>query len=168
MISIRVYGTPAPQGSKRVFPRKRDGIYTGQFAVVEQNKQPVRNWRDDVKAAALIYKPDGGPITGPVEVTVNFLLKRPKSHYGTGRNAAVLKPSAPAVPATSPDWDKLARSTMDALTSAGIWADDGQVWNAHVRKLYAPAGSQAGAVILIAPGEPPRAYLDQVRDLAGI
>jgi hypothetical protein len=46
-----------------------------------------------------------------------FVKPRPKAHYGTGRNAEVLKDSAPAAPGVKPDTGKLARAVEDALTA---------------------------------------------------
>jgi Holliday junction resolvase RusA-like endonuclease len=153
VIKIRVYGTPAPQGSKRGYPVRKGGRVVG-YNIVEQNKEPVKAWRDSVVAAALLCQSADGvlPILGPVQVSVVFYMRRPKSHYGTGRNETDLKESAPRVPETAPDWDKLARSTMDALTTAGIWRDDCQVWRADIIKLYAKGGRQPGADILITSG----------------
>ena len=44
-----------------------------------------------------------------------FRFPRPRSHFGTGRNAGQLKPSAPFYVRTRPDLDKLARAVGDAL-----------------------------------------------------
>jgi crossover junction endodeoxyribonuclease RusA len=70
---------------------------------------------------------------------VTFTFARPAAHFGTGRNAHLLKPSAPArpVPKGKDDGDKLQRAVMDALTDAGMWADDSQVVEWHGSKLYA-------------------------------
>lgn len=68
-----------------------------------------------------------GTLTGPVALEVTFTLPRPKAHYRTGRNSHLLRDNAPHRPDRLPDLDKLLRSTMDALTAAGVWADDAQV-----------------------------------------
>ena len=75
----------------------------------------MKPWRRQVAAA---YRDHcfGDMLDGPVIVTVDFYLPRPKSHYGTGRNAGALKPSAPAEHLTMPDLDKLTRAVGDALT----------------------------------------------------
>jgi hypothetical protein len=33
------------------------------------------------------------PLQGPLEATLVFYFKRPKNHYGSGRNAHILKPA---------------------------------------------------------------------------
>lgn len=155
---IDVIGTPAPQGSKHGFAVKRKGQYTGKVAQVESSAK-VKPWRQDVKYAALEVIADdisqlpvyGGwvPLDCAVDVTVAFRLARPKSHYRTGRNAHLLRDSAPIYPASKPDIDKLLRSTLDALGEAGVWRDDSQVVDVTARKVYAAGGARPGAVIII-------------------
>lgn len=130
-VTFCVYGTPAPQGSKRGFVNRSGGV-----SMVESSAK-VKPWRQDVKHAALDFLAAGDPITGPVRVDITFLLARPKGHYRTGKNSALLRDSAPEFPAVKPDVDKLLRSTLDALGEAGVWKDDAQVVGANVWKLYA-------------------------------
>ena len=151
ILSFDVTGTPAPQGSKRAIPLKnKAGEFTGKVNVVESAGERVTTWRQDVQVAAMLTKATQklGAFEGPVKVDVVFYLPRPKGHYGTGRNAMVLKPSAPHVPTTKPDGDKLLRSTLDALTSAGVYRDDSQVTDLHARKRYAD-GRLPGATISV-------------------
>jgi len=135
-LTITVHGTPAPQGSKR---------HVGNGVMVESSKK-VKPWRQDVKHAALDVLGDAPPLIGPVLVDVTFTLTRPRGHYRTGRNAELLRDSAPAYPAGKPDIDKLLRSTLDALGEAGVWRDDAQVVAATMRKVY---GDVAGARIRV-------------------
>jgi Holliday junction resolvase RusA-like endonuclease len=60
---------------------------------------------------------------------------RPKGHFGTGRNAGRLKPSAPLYVQTNPDVDKLLRAIGDALTQVAI-TDDRCIVIAHAEKHY--------------------------------
>lgn len=144
---IRVVGEPAPQGSKR---------HIGGGRLVEMSKK-VKPWRQDVTAAALVARiaADDLTFTGPVSLEATFTLKRPAGHYRTGANAGLLRDSAPAVPAVTPDLDKLVRSTLDALTLAGVWRDDSQVCELLVRKCYPGLGLDAldtpGAVLRVHP-----------------
>lgn len=133
MIAITVHGSPAPQGSKRAIVRG------GRATLIESSHDRVKSWRQAVIDAALAE--DCPQLTGPAEVTVTFRLKRPKGHYRTGRNAHLLRDSAPAYPAGMPDLDKLLRSTMDALTAAGVWADDAQVVMLTAAKTYGQPGA---------------------------
>jgi Holliday junction resolvase RusA-like endonuclease len=57
-------------------------------------------------------------------------------HYGTGRNAELVKLSAPIFKATAPDSDKLIRLIGDALTIAGVIADDALIVRILAEKRY--------------------------------
>lgn len=118
---IVVHGLPAPQGSKR---------HVGNGVMIESSKK-VKPWRQDVVAAALEVIESYGwtweTLDGCLHVRMVFSFTRPKSHYRTGRNAHLLRADAPAQPQGTPDLDKLARSTCDALTTAGAWKDDARV-----------------------------------------
>ena len=150
-VHFSVLGLPVPQGSKRVFNGR----------LVDANHASLRPYRALVAAegsAALArriatpgcstgvtgakellsegdLRPD--PTREAVAVDLRFGLPRPKSHFGTGRNAGRLKPSAPAYPGTKPDVDKLSRAVLDALTGV-LWADDSQVVILSAVKVYAP------------------------------
>ncbi len=83
---------------------------------------------------------------------LNFQVARPKSHFGTGCNKAVLKLGAPAMPIMKPDLTKLVRSTEDAL--AGIlWRDNCQVVGQEAQKRYCAWGEAGGCWILVEPME---------------
>lgn len=151
-VTITVHGRPAPQGSKRAFMGKRkDG--TPVARVIESSHDRVKSWRQAVMdAAAEVMAPswqrDRYPLSGPLDVTMRFYLPRPKSHYGTGRNEHVLKPSAPAYPVKPPDVGKLGRATEDALTICGMYGDDAQIVVSFLDKVWAD-GHLLGADITI-------------------
>jgi Holliday junction resolvase RusA-like endonuclease len=154
VIKLRVYGTPAPQGSKSAFAVRKAGAYTGRVAIVDDNKGPLKSWRQAVVEEGRARMGTDGmnlpafrPMEGPLSVTIVFMLARPASHR-TPKGA--LRASAPARPAGQRmDLDKLARSTLDALTAAGVWTDDGQVADLNLSKVYAAPGEAPGAVIEI-------------------
>lgn len=151
MITITVYGTPAPQGSKHAFAvRGKGGVPTGKIGIIESSHDRVKSWRQAVIEEAESVKP-GIPLDGPLSVRMIFYLKRPKGHYGTGRNATQVRDSAPRYPAGTPDLSKLARSTEDALTAVGLWSDDARVVQYTELAKYWCSSShpQAGAVIEI-------------------
>jgi crossover junction endodeoxyribonuclease RusA len=131
-VDFRVRGmAPAPQGSKR---------HVGNGVMVESS-QRVKPWREAVRWAALAELGDAPPMAGPVQVTVFYGLPRPKGHYGTGRNAETLRPSAPRFPAVKPDLDKLDRGLFDALTGL-VWQDDAQVVAVTAHKVYGDPGAR--------------------------
>lgn len=80
------------------------------------------------------YAPDK-PIKGPIEMILLFLMKRPKSHYGTGRNSTKLKPSAPGSHVVKPDTGNLVKLVEDALNGV-FYVDDAQIWATDVTKAY--------------------------------
>jgi crossover junction endodeoxyribonuclease RusA len=131
VIDLSVNGKPAPQGSKR---------HVGNGRMVEMSKA-VGPWREAVRAEVQLEMWTqgrlGAPLEGPLAVTITFLLPRPRGHFGTGRNSACLKPSAPAYPTGTPDVDKLARSTLDGLVMGGAMRDDAQVVMLCAAKRYA-------------------------------
>jgi Holliday junction resolvase RusA-like endonuclease len=111
---IVVYGTPAPQGSKRFV---RTIPHTGKGIMIESSAK-VGPWRDAVRMTALAARKARAPIDVPIHVRMVFTLRKPKSLSVRRRRA---------FPAVYPDLSKLARSTEDGLTDAGIWADDARV-----------------------------------------
>jgi crossover junction endodeoxyribonuclease RusA len=80
------------------------------------------------------------PLAGPVALLAVFSLPRPKGHYRTGRNAHLLKESAPNFPAGRPDLDKLLRALLDGLTAGGAWLDDSQVAQLAATKEWGQPG----------------------------
>jgi Holliday junction resolvase RusA-like endonuclease len=68
-----------------------------------------------------------------------FYLPRPGGHFGTGRNAGLVKNSAPLWPAVKPDLDKLERAVFDSLESAGVWGNDSICCGVTGWKHYADA-----------------------------
>jgi len=129
----------------------------------------VKTWRQDVKLAAMAVMP-AELYDGCLRFDATFYMPRPKGHYGTGKNAHVLKNSSRPAPCTTPDLLKLGRSTEDALTGI-IWVDDARVVDERLRKLYAGRGEPVGAelaVYAMADKGPPAAALtpDQLRDAA--
>ena len=146
IFTITVHGTPGPQGSKT---RNAAGA-------MYESSAKVKPWREAVKSAALdalAYDDEWQPLNEAVLLEVVFTLRRPKGHHGTGRNAGVVKPSAPSFPTGKPDTDKLLRSTQDALKDAGVLLDDSVVTDTTAAKRYVLTGvdalSHPGAVIRV-------------------
>lgn len=135
-VEIRVFGNPAPQGSKKFL-----GVKNGRGILVESSKA-VKPWREAVKwAAKESWYWTFTPFRGSLDVDMIFTLPRPKSA------------KKGAKPSKKPDLSKLVRSTEDALTDAGIWEDDARVVCCLARKVYPNEGQDAlpvpGALIRI-------------------
>ncbi|PIE79433.1 MAG: hypothetical protein CSA11_12010 [Chloroflexi bacterium] len=68
-------------------------------------------------------------------VYMAFRMPRPKSHYGTGRNAGRLKPSAPDFHVSKPDIDNCVKFALDCLNGV-VFSDDRQVAELRAIKTY--------------------------------
>lgn len=138
-IVVDVHGRPAPQGSKRAFVRN------GRAIIVDDSAN-TRPWRTAVHTALVDALPaDWQPLRGPIDVQIEFRMPRPKAHY---RANGELKPTAPGWAATVPDIDKLLRSTIDAIVTAGVIADDRLIVSIDSLKTYAP-GSPGARITVI-------------------
>lgn len=152
MLRFIVIGKPQPAGSKRAFALRKGDVPTGRVAVVDDNPA-AKNWQHAVaeKAADAMKTLDvdaGRPVLlldGPLGLAVIFTIRRPAGHYGTGRNTAKLKPSAPEHPTVRPDCTKLLRAVEDAMSGV-VWRDDAQVVEQAVSKRY---GEPENADILV-------------------
>lgn len=92
-------------------------------------------WMNTVKFFALgAYT--GEIQKGPLGLIIWFQMPRPQGHFGTGRNAGILKESAPKKPQSKPDVSKCVRAIEDSLTGI-VWKDDSQVVYILTGKRYA-------------------------------
>ena len=128
-VEFTVYGTPKTAGSKRSFPNPK----TGKMIVTDDNKD-TKSWQHAVASAAMDERL-GDLLRGPLAVEFTFYRARGTGHFGSGRNAGVVKPSAPRYPITRPDALKLTRAVEDALTGV-LWKDDSQIVDERIRKEY--------------------------------
>jgi len=117
-------------------------VRAGEAGMRHSNAKWLTPWRSSVAAAAALAMDEREALIGPVRLELAFRVQRPHGHYGTGRNADKLRPSAPAVPITNPDLDKLVRAVLDALTGI-VYRDDAQVVELEVVKRYGPPGLDA-------------------------
>src|SRR5690348_11657570 len=111
-----VYGSPAPQGSKKFL-----GTFMGkdgrQHAKLAESSAKVKPWRQDVKAEAIRVLAGAAPLDGPLAVRMVFTVPKPASAPKKRRT----------YPMRKPDLSKLIRSTEDALVDAGLLADDARI-----------------------------------------
>ena len=129
VVAFVVDGTPAPQGSKTVGRSNAGGAF------VREDNPALEPWRSTVAARAREAMAGRPPLPGPLELDVAFLFPRPRAHFGTGRNAGRLKPSAPIYCDKRPDLDKLIRAVGDALTGI-VAVDDAAIVELRARKAY--------------------------------
>ena len=132
-LEFTVLGRPQQRGSKQavLIPRRGGGW-------VEKNGRPIvaakddnpnsKIWMAEVRSAAASAFGRGRQlINEPIVLSIQFYFARPQSHFGSGRNAGVLKPTAPLIHAQSPDLAKLIRCFEDALKGV-VWTDDKLVY----------------------------------------
>ena len=106
-----VYGNPAAQKRHRHFNR-------GKFT---QTYDPSKTDKQDFVSQIIQQRPKT-PFVYPLIVSINFYFNRPKSHYGSGKNADKLKQSAPFFHTSKPDIDNLIKFVLDAMN--GIFFKD--------------------------------------------
>jgi Holliday junction resolvase RusA-like endonuclease len=141
IIEFFVPGIPATSGSKKAFVNPK----TGRAIVVPDNPEKQNTWMSDVKYYAQKAF-NGIPVKRePFMFVMTFFFPRPQGHYGTGRNAGKVKPSAPKRPTGRPDLTKLTRAAEDALAGV-IWTNDSQVVDQTVSKQY---GDRPGVSVAI-------------------
>ena len=126
---IRVYGDPAPQGSKTA------RVINGKVIMWESSKK-LPTWRESVVMAAKVSFMENNhqTILGPVSLHCTFFMPRPKSvtrHY----------------PNTAPDLDKLLRGIGDALQISGVISNDAQIVSIDAHKVYAESPADNGVEI---------------------
>jgi Holliday junction resolvase RusA-like endonuclease len=132
-----IHGTPKPQARPRAVRR-------GRFSTVYSE---TTEWKEGCKYQASQIE---GPCFGTaIEVNLYFQFHRPKSHYGTGKNADKLKASAPKHHVKKPDKDNLEKAVTDALVNAGLLEDDSIIIRGMTSKTYVTKGEDSGCWVEI-------------------
>lgn len=128
-LSIRVYGTPRPQGSKR---------YLGNGRFVEASD--VKPWRAAIAQAVRDEwqrDDDSTSFEDPVVVTCVFYMRKPKTVFRLW-------------PSVAPDLDKLVRAVGDALNvDCAALKDDSLIVKWEAFKIYAPNPEDEGVSVSI-------------------
>lgn len=151
MITIDVRGTPAPKGSARAFYKA--GMK--RAVIVKDNSDRQKAWDGAVResAAEVVGEVEAPPfVDRALVVSITFHMARPGGHWGKGKNAGRLMPGAPVFPRGKPDIDKLARTTLDALSGV-VFDDDSRIARLALSKVYATPGRE-GATITVAELKP--------------
>ena len=144
-MKITVTGIPKAQPRAKAYIRgKHAGVY---------NPKTADDWKCNIRSAVM-EQADGDLILGAVSLEICFYFPRPKAHFGTGKNAGVLKQSSPIHHTAKPDLDNLTKAVKDAITDTGaVWRDDSQVSVSRTAKVYCHANAP-GALIVITKVEP--------------
>lgn len=127
---------PAPKGRPRM--TKRGIAFT-----------PSKTRRAEQDLAVLVSNELKGkePIDVAIRVEMDVFMPRPKSHYGTGRNAGKIKDSSPQFPITKPDIDNIEKLFLDAAEGL-LWTNDSRIVHKNTRLCYAD-GRAPGYVVVV-------------------
>ena len=176
VINIVVMGKPEPRGSKKPMPiyekikdangdpiihpktgkpRRRvkmDDRDRALINTIDDNKAS-EGWMKKVQRAAAIAMGGRLPTKAPVKLTLDFYLERPLYHFGTGKNAGILKSQfVNAKHVVRPDRLKLSRAIEDALAGkemGRVFENDAQTIDGPVRKHYCAPGDMPRVEIQI-------------------
>jgi Holliday junction resolvase RusA-like endonuclease len=178
VIALTVRGKPEPRGSKIPVTVYKDVVDPATGKVVyDVDGRPFRTPKKTASGRPMQYVRDDNPnstpwmqkitreakakfagmdpLAGPLELKLRFYLERPGYHFGTGKNAGLLKARySDAMHTVRPDRLKLARAVEDALTGV-LYVDDAQTVTGPVEKFYCPLGTQPCVEIEIVPLDVP-------------
>ena len=118
-------------GKPIAMQRHRSFIKGGKIAKFNPQDKLKKQKQIEVKILTDIKK----PITHPINLIFHFFFKRPKNHFGTGKNSEILKESAPQYHIIRPDTDNMIKFYMDVFNGI-IYHDDSQVINLIAHKRY--------------------------------
>lgn len=119
-VKIEVSGAPIAKARPRAAKTKTNKVYMYTPSRTKDFEYKIRQ-----RAEQEFEK----PMQGPVSLTINFMLPRPKNLYWK------TKPM-PMIPCTKqPDIDNLTKSVMDGLNGVAF-LDDNQITILHVYKRY--------------------------------
>jgi Holliday junction resolvase RusA-like endonuclease len=157
LLEITIPGDPQTQGNLRRSPHG-PGLY-------DSNKD-LPGWRNHAALAGHDAMNGKRPVDGPVRVTVQFTLKRPKSHHGKNGdlNAEGRRNPYPTSRATG-DLDKYERAIGDALTGV-VWADDARIVQKVSSKAWGPEPRTDILVETATPARPSDDPASRLRRLA--
>ena len=103
-----------------------------KWGTYDPSKKDKQEFRKKVMKA---YK--GKTFIDAVRVGLSFGMKRPKSHYRSGKYSHLLKHNAPEYCKKTPDIDNLAKFVLDALQGEdGCWIDDAIITSLWLEKYY--------------------------------
>ena len=134
-ITLIVLGDPKGQPRPKAFSR-------GGIASV-YDPGTAEGWKSQIAIAAKEAGCVGRMLDMPLKVEIQAFFKRPKGHYGSGKNSKKLKESSPIFNASKPDFDNIGKAACDALTHLGIWKDDSQVVDGRIIKKYTDGAARA-------------------------
>ena len=135
-VTFTAYGDPQPKGSTRAFAMPIKGDPKGRYrAVTTSANKKLKPWSAEMRVAAREAAGDKF-FRGPIRVTVEFGLVRPKS----------VKEKKRPYPSVKPDLDKLVRATIDTLSGV-LFEDDAQVVAVQATKVYSTGAAYTMVIV---------------------
>lgn len=135
------------EGEPKAQPRARACIRGRHAGVYDPGT--ANAWKKQVKAAAKPYIDAQGKLIGAIKMRITWFIPRPMAHWCIrgGNRSNELSIKAPTHHVKKPDTDNLEKAILDALTDAGLWDDDCQVFDVHKIKHYSNVRGLAGCEI---------------------
>ena len=121
-VKLTIFGRP--QAKKRHRMTKTGHSYNPQSEMEAAIRWEMRQQLTDYK-----------PFSGPCRLTIEATFLRPKSHFGSGRNAGRLKVYAPRHHTVKPDCDNITKIYADCMNGL-VFEDDKQIVEATSVKRY--------------------------------
>ena len=140
-LKITIPGKPIAKARPRFFKRGKH-VQTYNSQETEEGK-----WMQ-----IALSQIDGELLSGPLCLDIEFVMPRPKYHFGTGQNANILKRSAPYWHTKKPDIDNLIKFAMDCLNNIA-WSDDKCIAKVDAIKRYTLIDEEPCTVIVITSNE---------------
>lgn len=137
-------------GIPKAQPRPRAFSRGGHVRVYDPGT--AEGWKSEI-ARALEKSLPPEPILGGVSAVMCFHFPRPKSHFRTGKFSGELRKTAPLRHTKKPDFDNLAKSVCDCLTTLRFWGDDSQLDRCSVSKKYADRPHHPGLSLTLHWGD---------------
>jgi Holliday junction resolvase RusA-like endonuclease len=132
VFQIPIEAIPVQTGGKRMFVK-------GGKPIFFKDKRTTR-YLDAIRLFARAHTPKQA-LAGPLGIEVLFVMARPS------RLQRKKDPAGRLWMDLRPDHDNLLKGLQDAL--AGFWADDGQICDARIQKIYAAKGETPSIQISI-------------------
>jgi Holliday junction resolvase RusA-like endonuclease len=121
---------------------------TGTNGKRRYDTKPNDNYKHKTVACYLAARkqpPNAVQYGSPIRLEVVAYMPRPKIHY---KRDGSLKPTAPLHPLAKADWDNIGKLIGDALNGIA-YADDKNIVDAHVLKLYELSPGKAAVFVQI-------------------
>lgn len=130
IVRLTFKGQPISKARPRVTKR-------GAYCAQSKEMSAVR-WEAEHQYSGDIHQ-------GAVAISMKAYFTRPKGHFGTGRNAGKLKPSAPQHHVVKPDGDNIEKFYWDCLSGI-LYVDDSQIVSNSCQKIWLNEQNAAGYV----------------------